>query len=244
MRGFPGFCLSVLLALSLPLAAAPLRLVADPWPPLADSSLPRGGVARDIVATALERAGYSLTFQEVPWARAMQGLEQGNYDVIVTAWLASNRGGIGQYSASYLANRIGLIKRKDYAFDYHGPESLAGHSIAVVRGYSYSTRFDERQDLRKIPVRDFSVALQMVAAGRVDFTLDEANVARYRLGQESADVRGALELIPEDVGENSLHILVSLKHPNHARIVEDFNNALAAMKADGSYQALLARHGL
>jgi len=45
------------------------------------------------------------------------------------------------------------------------------------------------------------------------------------------------------LSENTLHILVSLKHPEHQQIVERFERAIAAMKADGSYARLLRQHG-
>lgn len=38
-------------------------------------------------------------------------------------------------------------------------------------------------------------------------------------------------------------LLVSLKHPEHRQIVERFDRAIAAMKADGSYVRLLRQHG-
>lgn len=50
-------------------------------------------------------------------------------------------------------------------------------------------------------------------------------------------------LVEPPLGENTLHILVSLKHPERARIVERFEQAIAAMKADGSYARLLRQHG-
>ena len=46
------------------------------------------------------------------------------------------------------------------------------------------------------------------------------------------------------MSENSLHILVSLRHPQHAQIVAGFDKAIAAMKADGSYARLLKDYGL
>ncbi|MNE83324.1 hypothetical protein D3C80_1801320 [compost metagenome] len=45
------------------------------------------------------------------------------------------------------------------------------------------------------------------------------------------------------LGENSLHILVSLKHPQRQQIVQRFERAIVAMKADGSYARLLRQHG-
>ncbi|WNW13050.1 transporter substrate-binding domain-containing protein [Pseudomonas sp. DTU_2021_1001937_2_SI_NGA_ILE_001] len=224
-------------------AAERLRLVGDSWAPFTDAGLLNGGLATDIVSTALARAGYASSYEQVPWARALRGVAEGRYDVLVNAWYTEERTRIGQFSAEYLVNRILFVKRRDALFSEWTPSMLHRHTIGVVRGYAYSPSFDEDTSLHKVPVVDFSMAVRMLAAGRIDLTLEDEFVARHQLAVEDASVRDALEFMPMPLAENSLHILVSLKHPDHARIVQRFDAAIAAMKADGSYQALLRRHG-
>ena len=84
----------------------------------------------------------------------------------------------------------------------------------------------------------------MLAAQRVRMTVEDEYVARFYLARESPRVRNAVEFLPQPLSENSLHILVSLKHPERARIVERFEQAIAAMRADGSYARLLKDYGL
>lgn len=83
----------------------------------------------------------------------------------------------------------------------------------------------------------------MLAAGRVSLAVEDEYVARYNLQREPQAVRDGVELIDPPLAQNSLHILVSLKHPQHQQIVERFEQAIAAMKADGSYARLLRQHG-
>ena len=61
--------------------------------------------------------------------------------------------------------------------------------------------------------------------------------------QIAQQVREAVVLVEPPLSENTLHIMVSLKHPEHQQIVERFERSIAAMKADGSYQRLLRQHG-
>jgi len=51
-----------LLLLAQTAAAERLRLVADAWPPFTDATLINGGLATDIVTTALARARYHPVF--------------------------------------------------------------------------------------------------------------------------------------------------------------------------------------
>ncbi|NAP05896.1 amino acid ABC transporter substrate-binding protein [Pseudomonas syringae] len=225
-------------------AAEKLRLVADPWPPFTDALLLNGGLATDIVNTALRRAGYTTLYEQVPWARAMLGLSQGRHDVLINAWFSEERTKIGQFSAEYLLNRVRFIKRKESPIGTLTHEQLHKYMIAVVRGYAYAPAFDNDAELQKVPVQNFSTAIRMLAAERVDLTLEDEYVARYNLAMEPDEVRDRVEFLPGSLSDNSLHILVSLKNPHHEKIVADFDREIAAMKADGTYDELLRLHGL
>ena len=239
-----AFALIGLLLLIQSAAAEKLRLVADVWPPFTDATLVNGGLATDIVSTALARAGYASDFEQVPWARALLGVGEGRYDVLVNAWYNYERTKVGQFSAGYLINRIRFLKRKDAPIEFNDLQQLHSYPIAVVRGYAYSAAFDEDESLQKIPVHGFAMAVRMVAADRVKLTLEDEYVARYYLARESPKVRNAVEFLPKSLSENSLHILVSLKNPQHEQIVAGFDKAIAAMKADGSYERLMHQHGM
>jgi polar amino acid transport system substrate-binding protein len=224
--------------------AEKLRLVADVWPPFTDATLVNGGLATDIVSTALARAGYASEFEQVPWARALLGVGEGRYDVLVNAWFNEARTQLGQFSSEYLVNRVRFLRRKDAPIEYTTLKQLHQYPIAVVRGYAYSPDFDSDTGLQKVPVHNFAMGVRMLAADRVKLTLEDEYVARYYLARESPRVRNAVEFLPNSLSENGLHILVSLKNPAHAQIVAGFDREIEAMKADGSYDRLLRQHGM
>jgi polar amino acid transport system substrate-binding protein len=221
-----------------------LRLVADSWPPFTEVSLLNNGLASDLVSTALQRAGYSTEYEQVPWARALLGIEEGRYDVLINAWFSDDRTRIGRFSQEYLLNRVRFLKRSRSSVQFQDLSQLYERPIAIVRGYSYSPEFDNDDLLEKVPVNNFSMALRMVAAGRVDLAVEDEFVARYYLAAEPRSVRDKLEFLSKSLSENSLHILVSLRNPRNQGIVADFNREIAAMKADGSYAQIFKRHGL
>jgi len=224
--------------------AQTLRMAGDAWAPYSDVSLLNGGLSTDLVRTALTRAGYTVEYDQVPWARAIHGVGEGRYDILINAWYSEDRTLIGEFSGEYMINRLRFLKRKDSNIDYQTLAQLHPYSIAVVRSYAYSPAFDSDTALKKVPVVSFSTAVRMLAAGRVDLTVEDEYAARVALGHEPDEVRDSVEFLPKSLSENSLHILVSLKNPDHEKIVADFDKAIAAMKADGSYDRLLKLHGL
>lgn len=245
MNGLRACLLSwALLASPYGQAAETLRLVADPWPPFNDQTLLNNGVASDLVTTALTRAGYTTSYVQVPWARAVRGLQQEIYDVLINAWYADERAVFGYYSQPYLINRVRFLQRKDSQIEFRQLPDLYPYSIAVVRGYAYSSEFDQDSRLTKVGVLGFEMGARMLHARRVQLALEDELVARYHLSRSLAGIRDQLEFLPQPLSENGLHILISRQHPQHQQIADAFNKAIEAMRADGSYAQIFQRHGL
>jgi len=243
MNGLRALCLSLVL-LPLAVTAQVLRLVADPWPPFNDHTLLNNGVASDLVSSALSRAGYATEYAQVPWERAVRGLRRSDYDVLINAWYTEERARFGHFSAPFLVNRIRLLRRKGSAIKFEQLSDLYIQRIAVVRGYAYSAEFNGDPRLHKIGVGSFASAARMLQAKRVELTLEDEFVARYHFARELSGIRDELEFLPRPLSENGLHILIRRSHPDHQGIAEAFDRAIVAMRADGSYAAILQRHGL
>lgn len=238
------FILLALYSLCSLAPAEPLRLVADTWPPFTDKRLPNNGFASDLVVTALKRAGYASQYAEVPWARALRGLQQADYDVVISAWYSDERAAYGLFSKAYLINRVRFVQRRGGGMNFNELADLHGYSIAAVRGYAYSPEFDNDTLLRKVAVPGFVVGARMVHGRRLDLVVEDEYVARYHFNRELADIRDQLVFLPLPLSENGLCILVRRSHPRHAEIVAAFERAIDEMNADGSYAQIFKRHGL
>ncbi|OLU24513.1 amino acid ABC transporter substrate-binding protein [Pseudomonas sp. PA15(2017)] len=225
-------------------SAQPLRLVADSWPPFTDQRLPGNGVAVELVSAALSRAGYASDYREVPWQRAVLGLQRGDYDVLITAWFSHEREAFGHFSAPYLVNRVRVVQRRDAGIVFDQLADLHAHQVAVRRGYAYSPAFVADDQLQRVEVSSFESAAHMVQRGRVDLALEDEYVARFLFATSLKAIADDLEFLPMPLSENGLHILIRLTHGEHAEIARRFDAAIAAMQADGSYAAIMKRYGL
>jgi polar amino acid transport system substrate-binding protein len=243
MKFLPRLMLWLVLACSASVPAETLRLVANTWPPFNDVNLLNNGLSSDLVITALKRAGYSSSYFQVPWARVLYGVQVGDYDIVVSAWYDAERATYGVFSQPYLINRIRFLRRKGTDTQFRSLSDLGPASIAVVRGYSYQPAFDADQQLLKVPVVDFAMGARMLAAGRVQLTLEDELVARHYFQYELQGIEPQLEFLPKPLSENGLHILVRNSHPQAKEIVERFNRAMQAMRDDGTYEKIFAAHG-
>lgn len=244
MKGFRTITLLLALFWGGSALAEHLRLAGDSWPPFTDQRLPGNGLAADLVSTALQRAGHTTEYVEVPWARVLRGLQQGDYDVIVAAWYSTERTRFGLFSDPYLVNRIRFLQHRRTHIRFASLADLRPYSIAVVRGYSYASVFDQDASLSKVPVLEFAMGARMLAAGRVQLVVEDELVAQHYLNRELSEVRGGLEFLPQPLSANGLHILVRRSHPLHQQVAQDFNREIEAMREDGTYARIYQRHGL
>ncbi len=248
-RSTPGTLLHAAMRTPAADSAPPLRAACrqpapgDSWPPFVDSRLPGNGLAVELVTTALKRAGFDSSFQQVPWSRALYGVRSGDYDIALSAWYEPARSLYGQFSRAYLSNRIRLLQRKGRGIEFSRLSDLRPYRIAVVRDYAYAPEFDRDSRLQKVNVTSFANAARMLEAGRVDLAVEDELALGVAFKGELADLRDKLEVLPIPLGENGLHLLVSLRNPRHDEIVDGFDLAIRGMRDDGSYQRLLERYG-
>lgn len=224
-------------------AAEPLRMVSDAWPPFTSRELPNDGLATAIVREVLAHAGYRSRYYEVPWARVLYGVQRGDYDLVINARYTEERERYGLFSDAYLYSNARFLRRVGSGIGFAGLDSLRPHSIAVVRGYAYAPAFDRKTDLQRLEVKGFRVAARMLAAGRVQLSLEDERVADYHFQRDLRDIRDQLEFVDPPLARVGLHILVRRSHPQADEIVRRFNASLRALQADGSYRQLFIRQG-
>jgi polar amino acid transport system substrate-binding protein len=214
------------------------------WPPFIDPDHPRQGLSLEIVRAAFETQGYSVVMTFMPWARAEELVRQGTYAITPGAWPTEDRKKDFLFSEPYIENSIKFIKRKGDVFEYRGLESLNGLVVGVVRGYGYDDAFLTASSFRREEANDFITNIRKLLARRIDITLEDEIVARYLLSRSETGLSEGIEFVEEPLAGKTLHVLSGLRNPRHREIIDAFNKGLAAIKADGTYSAILAAYGL
>ncbi|WP_260523661.1 ABC transporter substrate-binding protein [Pseudomonas sp. DNDY-54] len=243
MKGIKRLLGSALLIASASVSAEVLTMAADCWPPYTDRRLPQDGLSVDLIRTALGRAGYEVQYVEVPWERAVLGLQRGKYDLI-NDWHTVRHEDYARYSRPFMSNRVRWIKRRGDDIHYDGPESLRPYRIALSRGYAYSDELANDDQLNKGFATNFIQAARMLLADRVDLTLEDERTARFHFNRTLKDVSEGLSFVPGEFSERHLSLVVRNNHPQQAEIIEAFEREIALMVEDGTYAAIFRRQGL
>jgi len=220
----------------------PLKIAGSVWPPYIVDQGAEKGAATALVSEIFKRAGYQTEITIETWPRTLEGTSAGIYDVIISAWYTKERETKFQYTDPYFVNTIQFVKRKDAPINFKTYQDLKGLVIGVVNGYAYGDEFDNAQGLLKLPSNHLIQNLLKLQQGRIDLTLGDKWVVRHELTEYFPTAIKDFAFLGKPVATRTLHSAVSRTNPNHDKIVKDFNKALKAMKADGTYEKILDRY--
>ncbi|MGH8550227.1 MAG: substrate-binding periplasmic protein [Methylococcales bacterium] len=220
-----------------------LTVVAKEEAPFISRKLPGQGLSATIVKTALERAGYSVSFAFETWPRAYEGAEIGVYDVVGSIWYTDERARDFNFSVPYLEHEVKFIKRKaDPDIQFDSLADLDGLVIGTLEGYAYDDEFLKSRKFIRVPQNYLLQNLLKLSLGEIDLTLDEERKIRYQLNEFMKGSIEDLEILPKPLIRRGTHIAVSRSHPEHEKIIDAFNKAIQVMKADGIYDKILLEY--
>jgi polar amino acid transport system substrate-binding protein len=220
-----------------------LSIVADNYPPYYGKGLRNGGVLTEIVAKAFKRAGYEVEINFVPWKRALEGAKAGKHDGLFTLWYRKEREAWFIYSNPISpASEIGFYKRKDSDISFKAFEDLKPYMIGVGRGYATPPGFKEAS-LKTSLAKDDEENLRKLHKGRIDLALTDKLVAKYIISSRLPDAAPDIAWLPPTLHVETNHFAVSRKVKGFNTIIADFNRGLAAIEADGTLKAIIAKHG-
>ncbi|APX10723.1 substrate-binding periplasmic protein [Tateyamaria omphalii] len=219
-----------------------IRVVADEWPPFSGAELPEKGLSLHVISAVFEHAGYAVDSDVLPWARIMDGVRRNEYDVVGSLFFDPDLTEFLEYSQPFYSTDIQLVQRRGEGHRFTNVGALAPHTIAVGDGFLYEDEFDGADHLNKVTVTTTLQALQMVAFGRIELTLDSVDVVNYAMNTLDPPLADQLEFVPGIMTSQEVHMAMRKDFPNRDQILSDFNASLQAMQSDGTLADILAVH--
>jgi len=185
-------------------------VTTEEWPPFVSSDLPNNGWAMEVAKEALERKGYDVSLELVPWARALHCSESGKCDGLYLSYYVEERTKSYVFSDPVAVLETGLFKLKDRDISFGTLDDLRPYKIGMTRGAAVSDEFDKADFLKKDPVPHHSVNIKKLLRGRVDLVVAAKPVFEYLIRSTlPEDQQDQIEFIGPPLSEQNLHLAIS-----------------------------------
>jgi polar amino acid transport system substrate-binding protein len=192
----------------------------------------------DIVGEALKRIGWSTEFAFMPWKRALELAERGQYDGLCSCSYTKEREAKLLFSDELGAVSVGLFARSpDALAGVHSVADLKGRKVATVGGYNLESELAAAGALVQATSSDKN-ALDMLVGGNVDLLYGYELTTKHFI---ASDPRSS-SIAYREVRRNPYYFCLSRAMPGADAAMQGFNRSLKDMAADGSIRRILDRY--
>ncbi len=238
-----GIALS--LAAGVAVADDVVIVTGDDYKPFTDRSLPNGGFATDLVTEIYTSVGHSVQFVWLPWKRGQNLTEAGEYLATMPWTITDERDETFDFSKPLfeLIERLFVKSGTTIA----AAEDLDGKRVCLPLGYGQFGVLDamiQSGATQRQSPKDMESCFQLLWAGRVHAVSATALQGWDQVNALRPDIRSQIEIADLVVSESQMAMMFSEQHPETAWRIEEFNQGLKQVIDDGTYQALLEKHGL
>lgn len=224
--------------------AREISMVSTDWPPYYSSELKNEGVVTVIVRTAFQRAGRNASIKFIPWGRAMKLVEYGEHDLLMGAYYTEERSKKYLYSDPFFDIKVGLVAMKSLNVQsYSKLQDLTPFTIGVSRGWANSPEFDEANYLKKEEATNQILNVRKLFKNRIDMIAISFEAFRYEVATMAEHSADDVVFLQPPLNISSIYLMVSLNIPERELIITDFNQGLAEIKQDGTYELILKEYG-
>ena len=218
-----------------------VTLTASTSPPYSDVKLPEQGLAMEVVSHVLKRAGYAPQIEFKVWSRAMEGVSVGLYDALAAAWYSDERAKEYLFSEPYLNSKLILLKLRSDRTVYVDKSHLAGKRLGTQVDFAYGINFDEISGLKLVPENHAIQNLLGLLNGKVDVVIGDQRTLAMQLNEYLPNELHKFEVVHASLPTRARHVAASRAIDGEDKLIANFNRALAAVKKDGSYAAIVAK---
>ncbi|WP_166838530.1 substrate-binding periplasmic protein [Rheinheimera pleomorphica] len=221
-----------------------LQLSAGEWPPFLSEHLPHQGVVAHLIRDIFAAAGYEVTFNFLPWARAYHDTANGKYAATAVWMLAEERTKDFLYSEPVLSEQFVFFYLKQRRFDWQQLTDLRGLLLGGGLGYSYGPAFDqalENKVFKMSRVGSTEQNFRRLAAGRIDAFAEEISVGYYTLNHLAPELAAEISHHPRPLLVNQSFLLFPQNAAGSAQLLQLFNQHLQQFKQSGRYQQYFDR---
>jgi len=241
MAGLVGFALGAMALVMGSAAGQSVRLACNDFPPHKIEHPGDDGLAGfdiDIVGEALKRVGLPVETSFMPWKRALELTERGDYDGLCSCSRTKEREAKLLFSDELGAVSAGLFARSaDALAGIASVADLKGRKVATVGGYNLEAELITAGAEVEATSSD-KTALDMLVGGNVDLLYGYELTTQHFIASDSRSSAIAYK----EIRRNPYYFCLRRAMPGADAAMQRFNRALSEMSKDGSIQRILDRY--
>ncbi|MEQ8667212.1 MAG: transporter substrate-binding domain-containing protein [Rhodospirillales bacterium] len=216
----------------------------EAWAPYSSGSESsvNGVVVRLVEEIIDRRLGWRVENVGLPWARVQLAVERGEVDAMVTfasderkayAWAA-------EQAVFTIETKAHVVRGSPAAKALREDPSIENHrqfTHCAILADAWASKYLEDNGIPFETTRDTSSCLRQLAAGHVDVYLHAVDSVAEEVASQGLEDK--IEVLPEVYSSIPLTLLLSKKSSISAAFAGAFDDAVLAMRGDGSYAQLL-----
>lgn len=240
-RGF--LTIALLLVAAMALAQQSIELATGEFEPWTGMALPHGGFTNHVVSEAFAKAGYEVKFHYWPWKRSLESARQGLVVQGTSYWACTE-----QRQQDFICSNA--VSYEEYVFfhqitqpvEWNKLEDLQGLRIGATRSYAYTPEFWKLAKTGTLNVKVLNNDQQnftRLLKGQIDL-FPISRVAGYRILTTRFDpaIAAKVTFNPKALLKLDGTLLFPKSRPESQTLVEAFNQGLAELKKQGTYDKL------
>ena len=207
------------------------------------------GADVDLIRAIAEDIGCAASAVEMPWARILLALENGDADVTSSASKTPERLEFARFSVPYRKAQVAIFVRHGES-ERFSLESLLdipviGFHLGIVNGYYYGPEFETLMQDPAFAGQvdgavDYDTNIRKLLLGRIDgYLVDDVGVMISAI--RTLGVENDVEQHPLAISGDEFHLMFSRKSVD-AGLVQAIDQSLTRMAADGRLHRIMNKY--
>jgi polar amino acid transport system substrate-binding protein len=217
-----------------------VKILATDYPPFEMEQAIDGlrGFDHEVVAEVFKRKKLKTEIVYIPWSRALSNARKGEADALLSCAYTEERTNDFYYSEAISQEVYGVYFRKDLKIPHLIQlQDLNEYSVAAVSGYIASADLEELEmSSQKVP-SDLA-GLKMLALNRFDFFYTGKAIADFLIKRNA--MQGSFDF--RLLSSKDYYLCFSKKAARGTELLDLFNEGLAEIQADGTYEAIHSKY--
>ena len=235
--------------LTFPINADEVKLSTDAWCPYScDPGSDKQGILVDVAMKIFNKAGHTVNYKSMNWARAIVLVRTGKHDGLIDAYKSDAPDFIFP-EESVMISKMCFFSKQEDPWEFKGYDSLKGRKISVSKGYSYGKEFDayieknkgkSNSTINTIHGMDLiKRRMWQMSRGQIDTILEDWSVFSHQVKpyKKFKGVKNA-GCLPEE----ELYIAFSPNKNSSQNYADLISEGLREMKASGELEAIIDKY--